>query len=183
MTTATQIKVGNVIEVDGELFRVLKIKRITPGKGNAVVQTEIRGVKSGVKTQKRFRSNENVETVAILTRSMQFLYESDGIYHFMDNENFEQYEMSSDLLGEARDFLVTETAYNLEIYESQPIGISLPPRVTVKITKTDPAQKGVAGKTKSAETASGLVIKVPLFVDEGDAVVVNTEKKEYVVRA
>lgn len=183
MPVATQVKSGNVIKLDGKLYRIIKTVHITPGKGNAIVQTQLRGLADGVKTEKRFRSSEEVETVDVFSRVMQFLYEGDGIYHFMDNENYEQYELTQDILGDDTVFLVAESNYTVDIYEEKPIGITLPERVTVKIAETDPAQKGSAGKVKPAKTDAGLTVKVPLFLAEGDSIVVNTSSKEYVERA
>lgn len=183
MPVATQLKVGHVVILDGQLYRVLKLTHITPGKGNAVVQSDLRNLKSGVKTEKRFRSSEHVERAEIMTRMMQFLYESDGVFYFMDAESFEQYEMSRDLINDVRDFLAPEAHYTVDLYEGAPIGIELPPRVTMTIKATDPAQKGGAGKSKDAVCETGLVVKVPLFLVTDDKIIVDTESRTYVERS
>lgn len=182
MPPATQIKVGQTLIIDGELYKIIRLTHITPGKGNAVVQSDLRNIKTGVKTEKRFRSSENVELAQMLTRTMQFLYESDGVYHFMDTESFEQYELGKDLLGDGTYFLVPETTYTIELHDGTPVGISFPQRLTLKIVQTDPIQKGASGKYKPATTESGLVIQVPLFIGE-EEVVINTEDMKYVERA
>ncbi|OVE80872.1 elongation factor P [bacterium K02(2017)] len=183
MTVATQIKLGNVVILDGELYKVIKLTHITPGKGNAVVQTDLRNVKSGVKTNKRFRSSEDVETAEIRTIKMQYLYNEGDTFHFMDQENYQQYELSRDLIAEAIHFIVPENVYEVSTYEEAPMGIVLPTRVAIQVAQTDPAQKGVQGKTKIAKSESGLSVKVPLFIEEGESIVVNTETNEYIERA
>lgn len=183
MPVATQVKRGQTILLDGDLFRIMNLTHITPGKGNAVVQAELRNLKSGLKTEKRFRSSEDVELADMQTRKMQFLYETDSVFHFMDTENYEQYELGDDLLAETRFYLVAEANYEIETHEGKPVGLNLPLRMTFTIEKTDPAQKGSAGKTKIAKLNTGLEVKVPLFLKEGEAIVVSTDTGEYVERA
>lgn len=183
MTVATQVKRGNVIKMDGNLFTIIGLTHITPGKGNAVVQAELRNLMTGVKTQKRFRSSEDLETVDVINRSMQFLYSEGDVYHFMDQESFEQYELNPDVLGDAVYYIIPEKNYEVAVYEEKPIGIELPPHSVLKITETDPAIKGVQGKTKPATLETGLTVKVPLFIEEGELIVVNTETNDYIERA
>lgn len=183
MTVATQIKRGQIISISGNLYKIIKISHITPGKGNAVVQTDLRNIKTGTKTNKRFRSSEDVETIEVRTRKMQYLYNDGDIYHFMDQESYEQYELQKELIADAIHYILPENSYEVDLNEDTPIGVELPSKITLKITETDPPQKGVQGKTKPATLETGFVIKVPLFVEEGDSVVVNTESDEYVERA
>ena len=183
MPAATQIKKGEAILLNGELYKILNLQHITPGKGNAVVQSDLRNVRTGVKTEKRFRSNEDVEVADLIMRKLQFLYETEGVYHFMDVQTFEQYEVGPDVVSDSKDFLVPETVYEVDLYESNPVGIKLPAKMNFKIIETDPAERGEAGKTKPAKLETGLVIQVPLFISSGELVVVNPEKKEYVERA
>ena len=183
MTVATQLKRGNIITMDGELYRITKLTHITPGKGNAVVQSDMRNVKTGVKTNKRFRSSEDVETVIVRTRQMQYLYQEGEVFHFMDQETFEQYELNDELLSDAIHYIQPENVYDVTLYEESAIGIELPQKMTLKITETDPAEKGVQGKTKQATLETGLVTKVPLFIEEGESIVINTENGDYIERA
>jgi elongation factor P len=183
MVVATQIKRGNVLKLDGELFKILKLTHVTPGKGNAVVQTDLRSLSSGVKTEKRFRSSEDVEIAYIDTRTMQFLYIDGDRYHFMDGESFEQFEISKELLGDDTAFLVPNENFAVDIYEGAPVGITLPDNVILTIEKTDPPQKGSGGKTKPATTNTGLDVKVPLFLAEGEGIVVRTVDGSYLERA
>lgn len=183
MINATQIRVGNVIKFDGDLCRILKVQHVTPGKGNAVVQTEFRNLRTGLKMNNRFRSTEIVEKVVVLERKMQFLYQEGKIYHFMDPENYEQIEISEDLLEEALPFLKPEAVLTVSLYEGKPLGISLPSRVTLTVTRCDPPSKGKAGATKDAVLENGNSVKVPLFIKEGDQIVVDTETNSYAEKA
>lgn len=183
MPVASQLKTGNTILLEGQLFTILTLTHITPGKGNAVVQTDLRNIKTGIKTNKRFRSQEDVETVDVMFRKMSFLYNEGTAYHFMDQENFNQYELPLDFLGDSVNYLLPNTVYDMQLYENQPIDINLPPTITLKIIETDPPQKGNPGKTKIAKLETGLSIQIPLFLAEGESVIINTSKKEYLERA
>lgn len=182
MVVATQIKNGNAIIVDGNLYKILKIDHITPGKGNAVVQVEMRDMQTGIKTQKRFRSSEDVDVASLLTRKMEYLYEDSGVYHFMDQENYQQYELSKDDIGNAINYLKTNMVVEITLHDEKPVDVVLPKNIVLKITETDPIQKGVQGKVKPATLETGLVVKVPLFVGEGESVKVNTDTNEYIER-
>lgn len=183
MPVATQIKKGEAVILNGELYKILNLQHITPGKGNAVVQADLRNIKTGIKTERRFRSNEDVEVADLIMRKLQYLYESDGVFHFMDVQTFNQYEISRDIVSDATDFLVPETVYQVDLYESNPVGIELPAKMNFKVIETDPPTRGEAGKYKPAKLETGLVIQVPLFIATDEVVVVNPEKKEYVERA
>jgi len=183
MIPATQIRVGNILKYEGDLCRVLKVHHVTPGKGNAVVQTDMRNLRTGLKLNNRFRSSETVEKVEVFDRKMQFLYKEGIIYHFMDPETFDQVEMQEDILEEAIPFLKPEAILTVSLYEGKPIGINLPSRVTLKVTQCDPATKGKAGATKEAVLENGNKVKVPLFIKEGDEVVIDTETNSYSEKA
>ncbi|MCP5463778.1 MAG: elongation factor P [Deltaproteobacteria bacterium] len=183
MTVATQLQSGQYITLKGNLYKITNLTHITPGKGNAIVQAEMRDVNSGVKTNTRFRSAEDVETVEVRTRRMQFLYEDSGVFHFMDQETYEQIEVQKDFLADSIYFIQPEQIYDIAMQEEKPLGIDLPARMTFQITETTPPEKGVQGKTKPATLETGLVVKVPLFLEEGERIVINTSSQEYVERA
>jgi len=183
MINATQIRVGNIIKIEGDLCRVLKVQHVTPGKGNAVVQTEMRNLRSGTKLNIRFRSTQTVEKAEVFDRKMQFLYQEGKIYHFMDPENYEQVEIQEDTLEEALPFLKPEAILTVSLHEGQPMGIVLPPRVILKVNQCDPPTKGKAGATKVAILENGNKVKVPLFIKEGDEIVVDTESNSYAEKA
>lgn len=182
MTVATQIKTGNAIIIDGNLYKITKLEHITPGKGNAIVQAEMRDMKTGIKTQKRFRSSEDVDVVTLSTRKMEYLYEDQGVYHFIDQEDYQQYELKRDELGNAVNYLITNSIVEVTLYEEQAVDVVVAKNMNLKIIETDPIQKGVQGKMKPATLETGVVIKVPLFVGEGELVKVNTDTNEYIER-
>ena len=182
MTVATQIKTGNAIIIDGNLYKITKLEHITPGKGNAIVQAEMRDMKTGIKTQKRFRSSEDVDVVTLSTRKMEYLYEDQGVYHFIDQEDYQQYELEKDELGNAVNYLITNSIVEVTLYEEQAVDVVVAKNMNLKIIETDPIQKGVQGKMKPATLETGVVIKVPLFVGEGELVKVNTDTNEYIER-
>ncbi len=183
MISATQIRVGNVLKFEGDLCRVLKVVHVTPGKGNAVVQTDMRNLRTGLKINNRFRSTETVEKVEIFDRKIQFLYHDGNVYHFMDPETYEQIEMEEALVEEAIPYLKPEAIITASLYEGKAVGISLPPRITLKVVQCDPPEKGKAGATKEAVLETGNRVKVPLFIKEGDDLVIDTETNSYAEKA
>lgn len=186
MPVATQIKRGQTIIVNGELYKILTLTHITPGKGNAVVQTDLRNIRTGIKTEKRFRSAETVEVAFMETRDMQYLYEADGVYYFMNPKNYDQLEVSTELLGDDVKYLVPEMSITMDFFEDNPVGVALPASVTLKVVETDPVVKlntQKSSSTKPATLESGLVTKVPMFICEGESIVVSTEDGRYLERA
>jgi elongation factor P len=183
MINATQIRVGYIIKFEGDLCKVLKVQHVTPGKGNAVVQTDLRNLRTGIKINNRFRSTETVEQVEVLIRKMQFLYQEGKIFHFMDPETFEQLEIDEAVLTDAIPFLKPEAVLSVSLYEGKPVGIALPTRATLRITRCDPPTKGMAGATKDALLENGITVRVPLFIKEGDPIVVDTETLGYMEKA
>jgi elongation factor P len=180
MIVATQIRVGQILKIDKNLFRVLKVQHITPGKGNAVVQTELRNLKTKNKDNIRFRSAETVEQADVTVQKVNFLYQEGSTYHFMDPASFEQMEITEDVLDEILPYLTPEVVLTVSSYEGTPVSVSLPLKMTFEIVECDPPEKGMAGASKSAKLSNGILVKVPLFIKTGDRVVVDTETGEYV---
>lgn len=179
MINATQIRSGLFLKIENELFSVMKVQHVTPGKGNAVVQTELRNLRTGVKINQRFRSTETVEEIELTARKMNFLYQDGEHYHFMDPETFEQIELSQSLLGDAVKFLKPEAQITIHRHEDRPVSVSLAARISFEVKQCDPPTKGFAGSTKDAVLENGNVVKVPLFIKVGDVVVVDTENNSY----
>ncbi len=179
MISATQIRVGQILKIEGNLFRVLKVQHITPGKGNAQVQTDVRNIRSGIKTNMRFRSVESVELVEAETREISFLYEDSGVYHFMDPKSYEQFEFHKDFVEDVLRFLKPDALMSLMSCDGENISISLPQRMSFTVEQCDPPSKGIAGATKDATVENGSVFKVPLFIKPGDVVVIDTETGDY----
>lgn len=179
MITATQIRVGNILKIDGVLYRVLKAQHITPGKGNAQVQADIRNLKTGIKNNIRFRSVDSVEKVDTDERAMNFLYQEGSIYHFMDPKNYEQFELPEALLEDAIRYLKPDAQIVIMSCEGRPVSVSLPLRVNFTVVECDPATKGMAGALKDAKVDNGSTFKVPLFIKPGDVVTIDTETGDY----
>ncbi len=182
---ALQIKVGNVLEIDGDLYRVTYTQHVTPGKGVACMQTKMKNIISGKNLEKRFRSAETAEKVSLTDSQMQYLYEGQDGYTFMDNETFHQIELSTDLVGDDHFFLVEGESYSVQFHEETPIGLGLPNSVELKVTY---APKEVRKATASAslrpvELENNMTVNAPVFIKEGDVIRVNTSTKEYMERA
>ena len=180
MIPATQIRVGNILKIDDALFRVLKVVHITPGKGNAQIQTDVRNIRTGIKTNMRFRSVESVELVDAESREMTFLYKDGSTYHFMDPKNYEQFELSESFLEDVLRYLRPEATVILLSCDGEKVSVSLPQRMSFSVVECDPASKGIAGATKDATVENGSVFKVPLFIKPGDVIVVDTETGCYI---
>ena len=180
-----EIRPGNIIEHDGGLWVAVKTDHVKPGKGGAFAQVELRNLRNGSKLNERFRSADKVERVRLEQKDQQFLYESDGILHFMDAETYEQISLPADLLGERRPFLQDGMTVTVEYYEDEALSVSLPERVTCKIVETEPVVKGqtAANSFKPAILDNGVRVMVPPFVGGDEDIVVSTETFEYVERA
>ena len=183
--SANEIRLGGLIEHQGNLWRVLKKSHVKPGKGGAFVQCELKDIINGTKLNERFRSTDKVEKPHVEPRKMQYLY-ADGDNHiFMDSENFEQITLSAEDVAEQSGFLLPNTDVQINFYESTAIGIDLPANVILEVVDTEGVVKGqtAAGGGKPAVLETGIRITVPTFVNVGEKVKVNTEPGEYVERA
>ena len=180
MISATQIRVGQILKINNNLCRVLKVTHITPGKGNAVIQTELRNLKTKNKDNIRFRSTETVEPAFVTTRNVNFLYQDGSTFHFMDPANYEQIEISEEVLEDVTRYLAPETSLTVSSFEGTPVSVTLPPKMTFEVAECDPPSKGIAGSLKEARLINDLRVKVPLFIKPGDLIVINSESGDYV---
>jgi len=182
---ATSIRKGMILEVDGALWRVMKTQHVTPGKGVACMQVEMRNVETGNKTNKRFNSTERVERITLSQRPMQFLYEDGGNWHFMDMETYEQVELGHELMEGVRDFLLPETEVVIEFHGERPLNVQLPQTVVLEVVECDAAIKGqtATGSYKPGKLETGASIMVPPYLEPGTKIKVNTETGEFVERA
>lgn len=183
MISATQIRVGDILMVDGTLYRVLRAQHITPGKGNAQVQVDIRNLKTGIKNNMRFRSVDTVEKVIVDERTVTFLYQDGDFYHFIDPKNYEQFELSKSMLEDAIPYLKPEAPLTILSHEERPISVSLPQKMEFEVAECDPPSKAFPGATKDAKMDNGLMVKVPLFIRPGDKIRVDTETGDYLEKA
>ncbi len=182
---ANQLRAGNVIEVNGKLYAVLRAENIIPGKGNAITHVEMRGVADGVKTNERYRTSESVERVYIDERDFTYLFGADGTYTFMDVETYDQVEVPADVIGQGAAFLQESMPVRLSLYEGRPVAIELPQTATLEIVETEPVVKGqtAASSYKPAILANGVRTMVPPHVAQGTRVVVTIPDAEYLERA
>lgn len=181
-----EIRPGNVIEHQGRLWRAVKTQHVKPGKGGAFLQVELKDIRDGTKLNERFRSAETVERVRLEQKEYQFLFADGDSYTFMDQENYEQVTLNSDVLEEdqAR-FLQDGMLVQIESYEDEPLGVALPERVTLQIVEADPVVKGQTATSsyKPAMLENGVRIQVPPHIESGTSVVVSTVDATYVERA
>jgi len=179
------VRMGMVVEYQSKLWLVVKHEIRTPGNLRAFNQVEMKEIKSGTKTNIRLSSSESVERVSLDSRSANYLYEADGLLHFMDNESFEQLTLPKDLLGDAGRFLQDNMTVQLEMHEGTAITARLPSKVTMTVVEADPVVKGQTASSsyKPATLENGVRILVPPFLEAGTRVVVNTEDGSYVERA
>ena len=181
---ATQIRVGMILNLDGELYRVNKTQHVTPGKGVACMQTKLKHIITGKNLDKRFRSADRVERVSVVSKQMQYLYDDPKGFYFMDNETFDQIELDVDFVGEKKWYLVEEQSYNIAFYESTPVDIELPASVEFEVTSAPPEiRKATASSSlRPVEVSNGMTVQAPAFIKEGDKIKVNTETGDYLER-
>jgi len=182
---APSIRKGMIMELDGALWRVVKTQHVTPGKGVACMQVEMRNVETGNKTNKRFNSTERVERVTLNQRPMQYLYEDGGNYHFMDMESYEQIELGGDFLEDAKPYLLPETEVMVEFHNERPLNVQLPQTVILTVVECDASIKGqtATGSYKPGKLETGGTIMVPPYLEADTKIKVNTETGEYMERA
>ena len=182
---ATQLRVGNIIIHEGQLWRVMQATHRTPGNKRGFMQVKLRNLRAGTQTEYRFASEDRVERASLEQHVAEYLYESGGRYTFMNTENYEQIELGPDELGNAVNYLIPNSRIEVEFHEGTPLGVSLPKTVDLKVVETTPGLKTatVTNVLKPATTETGFVVQVPNFINEGDLIRVDTETGEYLSRA
>jgi elongation factor P len=181
---AVQLRKGMIVQIDGELFRVHEFQHVTPGKGQAVMQTRLRNLRSGAMVDRRFRSQEDVERVQLDSRNVEYLYQEGDHYVFMDSENYEQIHLLAEVIEEALPYLIANLVLAVDFFEGEPVALELPTTVDLEVTETEPAIKGAtaSASSKPATLETGLVVQVPPFVSIGDTVRVETSTGNYLTR-
>ncbi len=183
--TTNDLKNGMTLEIDGELLTVLEFQHVKPGKGGAFVRTTLRNLRSGSVVDRRFNAGERVERAFIEKREQQFLYREGSDYVVMDNETFEQFTVSPESMGDAANYIAEGSAITILKFGEEIVGTDLPASVELAITETEPGVQGdrVSGARKPATLESGHVVQVPLFVEPGDRIKVDTRTGDYITRA
>ncbi len=183
--TTNDLKNGMTLELEEGLFQVVDFQHVKPGKGHAFVRTSLRNVRAGGTVERTFRAGEKVERATIDKRDFNFLYRDGSDYVFMDNETYDQLHVAPEALGDAGNFIVDGSSVVLEMFGSEIVGTDLPASVELNIEFTEPGLQGdrSSGGTKPATLETGLVIQVPLFIEPGERVKIDTRSGEYLSRA
>jgi elongation factor P len=183
--SVNDFKTGLTIEVDKDLFTVIDFQHVKPGKGAAFVRSKLKNLRNGNVVERTFRAGESVQRAIIESRPMQYLYQAGKEYTFMDNETYEQQTLTEKQLEWEKKFLIENMIVTIVSYEGEILGIHLPNHVHLKVTETEPSIKGntATGATKSAIVETGLQLQVPLFIQEGDVLVIDTREGKYISRA
>ncbi len=184
MIDVNELRNGVTFELEGELFKVLEYTHHKPGRGKATIRTKVRNLRSGSVLEKTFSSGDRVQDVRLDYRSVQYLYREGDLYHFMDVETYEQPAVNEAALGEAVQFLTEGQTVKLTQYQNEPLEVELPTAVDLEVVEAETSVKGdtATGATKTITTQTGLKVQVPLFVERGDVIRVDTRSGEYLTR-
>ncbi|HMO55379.1 MAG TPA: elongation factor P [Tepidiformaceae bacterium] len=184
MISTGELKKGATIELDGKLYSIMDYSHIKMGRGSAQARIKFRDVRSGAIIEQTFQAGTKFNRARVERREMQYLYSDDDFYYFMNTETFEQIPVSIDKVGDANRYLKENDTCELVLFGEEVIGLELPITVELTVTQTDPGFKGdtATGGTKPATLETGLVVQVPLFIEEGTLIRVNTDSGSYIER-
>ncbi len=185
MLEGSQLRRGNTIEIDGTLYSVIEIDHIKMGRGSAQVRMKLRDIRAGHIVDKSAQAGARFQLARVENTAAQYLYPDGDLHYFMDTETFDQFPVSKDLLGDALNFLVENGSCDLRMYGDEAVGIELPAAVELEVAETDPWVKGdtAQGGTKPAKLQTGIMVTVPLFINTGDLLKIDTRSGEYIERA
>jgi elongation factor P len=184
MVSTNDLKTGMVLEIEGNLWSVLFFQHHKPGKGQAVVRTKLRNVKTGAVLERTFKADEDVNRAILDKREMAYSYHDGTHYVFMDTQTYDQLSVSEQELGDSAQWLKENQSVYLSLYEGRPVAVELPASVDLVVEHTDPGIKGdrVSGATKLAKLETGVTLQVPLFIEQGETIRVDTRTGEYLTR-
>ena len=184
MISTADFRNGTRLELDGEPYYIVEFQHVKPGKGGAFVRTKLKNYRTGNVLDRTFRSGERFEEPNLEEREMQFLYASGETYTFMDNETYEQFSYEKKQLGENADLLKEDMTAKILVYHHEPIAVELPIFIHLKVVDADPGVRGdtASGGTKPAKVETGATIKVPLYLEVGEVIKIDTRTREYVER-
>ena len=185
MISVNEFKTGLTIEVEGGIWQVMEFQHVKPGKGAAFVRSKLRNLRNGSIQEKTFRAGEKVAKARIENRRMQYLYASGDAHTFMDNESYEQIELSTKQIEHELQFLKENMEVHVISYQGEILGVEVPNTVELEVIETEPGIKGdtASGGSKPAKLETGLVVQVPFFINQGDVLIIDTRHAEYVSRA
>jgi elongation factor P len=182
---ATQLRPGMIIKHNNDLHAVFSVEHRTPGNLRAFIQAKLRNLRTGSMYEHRFRSADPIDKINVDEEQMEYLYQDDGNYYFMNTETFEQLHLTKDTLGDAVDYLIPNLQIKVEFFDGKPVGVELPQTVEMTVIETEPGLKSATASsvTKPAKLETGLVVQVPPFVNEGEKIRVDTAEGAYLSRA
>ena len=184
MISTNEFRTGLTVEWENGIWTIVDFQHVKPGKGSAFVRTRLKNIITGNVNETTFRAGEKLPKAQINYRNMQFMYESDGEYFVMDQESYEQMSFTKELLGDAIKYLKEDMVLGVQFYNGSPIGVELPNFVELEMVETDPGVKGdtASGGSKPAKLETGAVVQVPLFVQQGDKIRIDTRTNQYLER-
>ena len=184
MITAGDFRNGLTFEFEGNVYQVVEFQHVKPGKGAAFVRTKMKNVMTGAVVERTFNPTEKVEQARIDRKEMEYLYEDGGLYYFMDNETYEQLQLTDAQVGDGVKYLKENMIVQVLMHDKRIIGVDIPAHVELEVVDTPPAEKGntAQGGTKPATLETGAVVNVPFFVSNGDVIRVDTRSNEYLDR-
>lgn len=185
MISSNDFRPGVTIEIDNQVWQVVDFQHVKPGKGAAFVRAKIKNLQTGAVIERTFNAGEKLPRAHVDRKTMQYLYESDGSYNFMDTETYDQIELSKEQLDTALNFLKENMEISVMFFNGVIIGVELPNTVELEVVETDPGIRGdtATGGNKPAKLETGYVVKVPLFINTGDVLRIDTRSGEYIERA
>jgi len=184
MISTNDFKTGMTIEYDGNLFQIIEFQHVKPGKGQAFVRSKLRNLRSGAVIDNTFNAGEKVARAHIEKQAMQYLYSMGDDFVFMNNDTYEQLEIPASQLDREKNFLVEGMEIKVIMYESEILGVEVPEKVTLEVVGCEPGVKGntASNATKNATVSTGYVLQVPLFIEVGEKLIINTSTGQYVSR-
>lgn len=184
MWSTTDFRNGLKIELDDQPFEITYFQAVNPGKGSAFTRTKLKNMITGAVIERTFKSGEKVKKPDLGEHVMNYLYQDDSGYIFMDNSTYEQYTISDDIVGDNKDFIVENADIDVLFFNGRPVGFNFPNHMVFKIAECEPGIKGdtATGATKPATLETGMVVNVPLFINEGEKIRVDTRTREYLER-
>ena len=185
MININDIKNGMTVLIDGNIYQIIEFLHVKPGKGPAFMRTKLKNLKTGTTLEKTFNTNVKLEKANIEKMTMQYLYCSGDKYNFINMETYEQVELTESQINDDKYYLIENNMVDVSFYKGELLGLILPEKIEMTVTKTEPAVKGntTNNATKDAELETGLIIKVPLFIEQGEKIVINTKDGKYASRA
>ncbi len=185
MISTSDFRTGLTILIDGDIYEIVDFQHVKPGKGAAFVRTRLKNVKTGYMNEKTFRAGEKMEQAIIESKEMQYLYNAGTEYVFMDTQSYEQLSLNEDKLGDSLKFLKENMNVYIRLFQGEILGVQLPTFVELEVVEAEPGVRGdtAAGATKNVKLETGAMVQVPLFIETGDVLKIDTRTGEYIERA